>query len=177
MFGDNSKKLFPFISDRAIAEKILELVPSIHLPVYERITPPLTDFPLTMMLPMPDSEPRLPARVTAFTSAPWGRVGLFLVVFDNPEYTPWWGMWRLRQPSTKTGTRFPFFRLGDYDDAQLLTWLVFKPFIEAQGMVIDDLDLPDTDQYLGPWHKVRSILRFKEEPEWFQKVLNGEGKG
>ena len=96
-FGENAVAQVPLLENREMAEAIIERVPHIHMPVYEWVTPPLTDHPERVledwerdmedyhMRPMPSYVPHLPARVTAFTSHPWGRVGVFLVVFDDPE--------------------------------------------------------------------------------------------
>ncbi len=184
LFGSNTIHLLPFMKNRGLAERIMASVPFIRIPVYEMVTPPLTDrsereledweleFEDWHMRPMPENEPHLPARVIAFTSQPWGRVGLFLVLFDDTELLPVWGMWYLRQPSAKTGTNSPFFRLGDYDDAQLLMWMVLKPYLKEQGIIVENVAPPETDYPLGPWHRVRDVLRFKEMPEWFIEALN-----
>lgn len=181
-FGENAQALVPLLNDRELAEAILERVPYIRMPVYEWIVPPLTDHPEReledwerdresfAMRPMPDYVPHLPARVTAFTSHPWGRVGLFLVVFDNPEMPVQWGLWYLREPSAKSGV-MPFFRVGDYDDAELLAWLVLKPFLDARGVVLENLYPPASESNPGPWYRMGKTLKFSDVPDWFAEVL------
>ena len=182
-FGENAVAQVPLLENRELAEAIIERVPHIHMPVYEWVPPPLTDHPERVledwerdmedyhMRPMPSYVPQLPARVTAFTSHPWGRVGVFLVVFDDPEQSPGWGTWYLREPSAKSGTRNPFFRLGDFDDAELLAWLVLKPFLDAQGVVLENLNPPASDAYPGPWYRMGKTLNYREVPDWFAKAL------
>lgn len=182
-FGENAIAQVPLLEDRELAEAIIERVPHIRIPVFERITPPLTDYPgrepedwepgLTSyaMRPMPKDEPHLPARVTAFTSHPWGRIGVFLVVFEDPELPVSWGLWYLREPSAKTGSAMPFFRIGDFDDAELLAWLVLKPFLDARGVVLENLKPPASETYPGPWHRMGKTLKYGEVPDWFAAVL------
>lgn len=187
-FGNNGAALRPLLDNRLLAEAILERVPSVRVPVYEWVLPPLSrqvasedddqegDSMMALIgpeiNPMPQHVRHLPARVTAFSSHPWGQVGVYLVLFDEPEQLPRWGMWYLREPSAKTGTRFPFFRLQDFNDAELLVWLVLKPFLEAEDMVLENINPPEEGAYQGPWHKVRDRLRFNEVSGWFAKVLN-----
>ena len=182
-FGENAVAQLPFLESRELAEAIIERVPHIQIPVFQRITPPLTDYPGKVledwelaletyaMRPMPKSEPHLPARVTAFTSRPWGSIGVFLVVFDNPELPISWGLWYLREPSAKTGGGMPFFRMGDFDDAELLVWLVLKPFLDAQNIVLEDLNPPASQTYPEPWHRMGQTLKYREVPDWFAEVL------
>ncbi len=162
------------MSARDLVERILQSVPFSRLPVYKSITPPLreeSDHVLEdwefdnlelSMLPMPANVPRLPARVTAFTSAPWGRVGFFLVVFDDVKLPIPWDMWYLRDPSAKTGAVNPFFRTGDFDDAELLAWLVLKPFLQKQKIVIKDVVPPKMAFSESPWYLVRDVIRYRE---------------
>lgn len=182
-FGENAIAQVPLLEDRELAEAIIERVPHIRIPVFQRITPPLTDYPDRVledwerdlanyaMRPMPKNEPHLPARVTAFTSHPWGRIGVFLVVFDAPELPVSWGIWYLREPSAKTGGAMPFFRLGDFDDAELLAWLVLKPFLDAQGVVLENLNPPASETYPGPWCRMGKTLKYREVPDWFAEAL------
>lgn len=183
-FGTNGASQVPLLNDRELAESIIQRVPHIRIPVYESVTPPLTDHPERdledweeamedyHMRPMPSYVHHLPARVTAFTSYPWGRIGVFLVVFDDPEKPVRWGLWYLREPSAKSGCAMPFFRLGDFDDAELLAWLVMKPFLDAQGVVLDDMNPPEQSSYLGPWHRLGNTLSYQEMPDWFAKALS-----
>lgn len=181
-FGNNGAAQAPLLSNRELSEAIIGRVPHIRMPVYQWVTPPLTDHPEReledwevdmesySMRPMPNYVPHLPARVTAFTSHPWGRVGLFLVLFDNLEMPARWGMWYLREPSSKSGGTMPFFRQGDYDDAELLAWLVLKPFLDAQGIMLKNMNPPGESAYLGPWHRLGNTLSYQEMPHWFEIV-------
>jgi hypothetical protein len=185
-FGNNRASLLPLLDNRPLAEAVIERVPSIRIPVYEWVLPPLSnawardsedeDWEMELIgpeiKPMPGHVRYLPARVTAFTSSPWGQVGVYLVLFDEPEQSPRWGMWYLREPSARIGTRFPFFRTGDFDDAELLVLLALKPFMDAQGIVLEDLVPPHETPYLGPWHRLGNTVRFKEIPDWFAKALH-----
>ncbi|TYC51409.1 hypothetical protein ETQ85_24275 [Zoogloea oleivorans] len=182
-FGENPDAQAPWLNDRELAEAILERVPYVRMPVYEWIVSPLSDHPERpledwgremesyAMRPMPDDVPHLPARVTAFTSHPWGRVGVFMVVFERLDMPVRWGLWYYQDPSAKSGSPMPFFRMGDYDDAELLAWLVLKPFLDARGVVIENLKPPASENYPGPWHRMGTTLRFREVPDWFSAAL------
>lgn len=124
--ASSDENLQKLLNDRRIAEAIMSAVEYTELEVYD---PLLAEFDLDFgPQPIPADRSRGLAKVTAFSSRPEGRVAIYLVLHENPERTPEWGVWRLDEPSCSQGTVFPFFRLGDFESEVQILESIFSSY-------------------------------------------------
>jgi hypothetical protein len=123
-----------FDSTRELAMRVVHGSPSVDLMVLDPIGP-LYDEDLCMLSADPASAGW--AKVAAYSSEPWGgRMGLLVAAPRDEARGVYWGHWRLDEPSPSQGSSFPFFRLGDLEDASALLARVLAVFVdheEARG--------------------------------------------